>query len=122
MFVITSKDGMKTNADVNVEKISLTKKVCNAGFIFYPDIGLLKGQYLDVKDQYMNYKNCVCRNSIVDKLVEENKIYNETLNIIPSNECASCKLYIVLFAGFLTTNVMIDSAFIYFHWYKNINS
>ena len=41
-------------------------------------------------DQYLDYKNCVCRNSIVDKLVEEctnvigeNKNYNETLNVTP---------------------------------------
>ena len=53
----------------------------------------------------MDYKNCVCRNSIVDRLVEEctnvideNKIYNETLNTISSDDCASC--------------------FIYFHWYR----
>ena len=51
----------------------------------------------------LDYKSCVCRNSIVDKLVEEctnvideNKIYNETLNVIPldtisSNDCVSCK-------------------------------
>ena len=37
----------------------------------------------------MDYKNCRCRNSVVDKLVkecskivDENKIYNETLNTI----------------------------------------
>ena len=73
----------------------------------------------------MVYKNCVCRNSIVDKLVEEctnvieeNKIYNETLNAISSNDCASCALYAVLFAVFLTTTVIIGSSFIYFYWYK----
>ena len=53
-----NKDGIKTNADVNV-KNWLTKE----------------------------YKNCECRNSIVDRLVEEctnvvdeNKIYIEALN------------------------------------------
>ena len=82
--------------------------------------------------EYLDYKNCVCRNSIVDKLVEEctnvidgYKIYNETvntipLNTIPSDECASCTLYIVLFAVFLTTSVIIGSSFIYFHWHKKI--
>ena len=72
----------------------------------------------------------MCRNSIVDKLVEEctnaideNKIYNESLNVIPldtisSDDCASCTPYVVLFAVFLTTSVIIDSSFIYFHWYS----
>ena len=56
----------------------------------------------------------MCRNSLVDKLVEEcanvideDKIYNKTLNTtIPSDDCASCTLYVVLFAVFLTS-VMI---------------
>ena len=62
---------------------------------------------------------------MVDKLVEEctnvideNKIYNETLNIISSDDCASCTLYVVLFAVFLTTSVIIDSSFVYFYWYS----
>ena len=76
----------------------------------------------------MDYKNCVCRNSIVDKLVEEctkivdeNKIYNEILNAIPlnttsSNDCVSCTPYIVLFAVFLVTSVIIGSV-LDFYWY-----
>ena len=67
----------------------------------------------------------MCRNSIVDKLVEEctnvideNKIYNETLsvsrsNAISSDDCASCTLYVVLFAVFLTANVKIGGVFLF---------
>ena len=78
--------------------------------------------------QYLDYIICVCRNSLVDKLVEEctnvidgNIIYNETLdvtplNTIPSDDCASCRLYVVLFAVFLTTSVTIGGVFVYFHW------
>ena len=61
-------------------------------------------------------------NSLVDKLVEEcisvideNKFYNETLNVIPSNDCASCTVYVVLFAVFLTS-VIIGGVFYYFYW------
>ena len=57
-----------------------------------------------------------------DKIVHENKIYNETLNSVPlnttsSNDCVSCTPYIVLFAVFLVTSVKIGSAFVYFYWY-----
>ena len=45
-------------------------------------------------------------------------IYNETLNALSSDcKCGSCRVYIVLFAVFLTTRVIISSVFIYFHWY-----
>ena len=67
----------------------------------------------------------MCRNTLIDKLVEEcanvidgNKIINETLNTISSDACASCTLFVVLFAVFLTTSVITGSALIYFYWYK----
>ena len=53
---------------------------------------------------YLDYKNCKCRNKIVDNLVEEcsensyenEMIYNETLNAIPLNDhkkvCSSCTI------------------------------
>ena len=101
------------------------ERICDKGFIWRPincesecDKSCDIGEYLD-------YKNCKCRNSIVDKLVEEwtkiieeNKIYNETLNTISSNnslsDCISCTPYIVLFAVFLVTSVIIGSVFLYF--------
>ena len=48
----------------------------------------------------------------------ENNIYNETLNVISSDECTSCTLYVVLSALFLTTSIIIGSSLIYFYWYK----
>ena len=75
--------------------------------------------------QYLDYKSCVCRNHLVDKLVEEctnvideDKIYNETLNMTLSNDCVSCTLHIVLLAVFLSTSVIVSGAFVYFHWYE----
>ena len=68
----------------------------------------------------------MCRDSIVDKLVEEctkivdeNKIYNEALNTTLSNDllsdCTFCTSYTVLFAVFLVTSVIIVSVFLYFY-------
>ena len=77
----------------------------------------------------MDYKNCKCRNKLVDKLVKEcsenidgNKmLHNETLDIIPLNDytkvCNSCTIYIVLFAVFFITSICLSSVFIYFHCY-----
>ena len=79
--------------------------------------------------EYLDYKNCMSRKSIVDKLVEEctkivdeNKIYNETLSTILLNDLSSdsvfCTPYVVLFAVFLVTGVIISSVFLYFYWYS----
>ena len=77
--------------------------------------------------QYLDYKNCICRNSLIDKLVEEcasvidgGTIYNKTSIVTSSNDCASCILYVVLFAVFLSTNIVISGAFVYVHWYKKL--
>ena len=50
--------------------------------------------------QYLDYKNCVCRKSLVDKLVEEcinvidgDTMYDETLTVASSNGCSSCTTY-----------------------------
>ena len=102
--------------------------VCDKGYIWNRsncacecDISCGLGQYLD-------YKSCVCRNSLVDKLIEEcssvidgDTIYNKTLTVTSSNDFASCTQYVVLFAVFLSMSVIICGAFVYFHWYgKNV--
>ena len=77
----------------------------------------------------LDYKNCKCRNKLVNKLVEEcsenvdgNKmLHNETLDVIPLNDykkvCNFCTIYIVVFAVFFITSICISSVFIYFQWY-----
>ena len=81
-----------------------------------------------VTGEYLDYKNCKCRNNLVDQLVEEcienidgNKmLHNETLNVIPLNHCKvefHNYYYIVLFAVFFITSICISSVFIYFLWY-----
>ena len=83
-------------------------------------------------EEYLDYKNCKCRNKLVDKLVEEcsentngyKRLYNETLDVISLNTipfnvykkvCNSCTIYVILFSVFLITNICISSVFIYFH-------
>ena len=77
--------------------------------------------------EYLDHKNCKCRNKLVDKLVEEcsknidgNKmLHNETLNVISLNDfekvCNSCTIYIVLFAIFFITSKSISCVFMYFY-------
>ena len=79
--------------------------------------------------EYLDYKSCVCKKTVVDKLVEEctsvineNKIYNETLNVTPSNDCTYCTVYVVLFVVFLLLRLIISSVFVYFYWYKRSNA
>ena len=80
--------------------------------------------------EYLDYKNCKCKKTLVDKSVERSSAEQCTENIeeirlveITSSKnenkytCSSCTLYIVLFSIFLTINVGIGSYFLCFYWY-----
>ena len=104
----------------------INKMVCDKGYIWNPSNCACECDKLCDIGQYLNYKNCVCRKSLVDKLVEEcisvidgDTIYNETLTVASSSDCAWSTPYIVLFIVFLSISVAISAAFVYFHWYKN---
>ena len=106
----------------------IDKGICDKGFIWNPSNCECECDNSRDIEEYLDYKNFNCRNSIVHKLIEEcteivdeNKICNETLNPISSNDslsdCVSCTPYILLFAVFLVTSVIIGSVFHYFYWY-----
>ena len=103
--------------------------VCDKGFSCNPSDCSCECDKSCGIGEYPDYKSCVCKKTLLDKLVEEctsvigeNKIYNQTLNTISSNECASCTLYVVLFAVFLTISLIIGSAFVYFYCHKQLDS
>ena len=103
--------------------------VCDKGYIWNPSNCACECDKLCDIGQYLDYKNCVCRKSLVDKLVEEcinvidgDTMYNETLSINP-NDCPSRTPYVVLFIAFLSISVIVGSTFTYFYWsYKNKRS
>ena len=72
----------------------------------------------------LDYENCKCRKSLVDKLVEEcsenidedEMVYDGTLND-HKNVYGSCTIHIVLFVIFFIMTISISSVFIYLHWY-----
>ena len=60
------------------------EEICDKGFIWNPSNCMCECDKSCGIEEYLDYKNCVCRNSTVDKLVEEctnvidsNNIYNE---------------------------------------------
>ena len=91
--------------------------MCDKGFILNPSNCECECDKLCDVGEYLDYKTCTCRTSLIDKLIEEcSKIIseNETLNIIPLDSIplnvykkvfSSCMVYIVLFVVFLITNI-----------------
>ena len=103
----------------------INKMVCDKVYIWNPSSCACECDKLCDIGQYLDYKNYVCRKSLVDKLVEEcinvidsDTIYNKTLSIDP-NDCPSRTPYIVLFIVFLSISVKISGVFVCFHCCKN---
>ena len=81
--------------------------MCDKGFIWDPSNCECEYDKSCDVGEYLDYKNCKCRNKFVDKLVKEcieningNKmLHNETLDVIPLNDyktvCNSCTIYTV---------------------------
>ena len=72
--------------------------------------------------QYLDYENCICRKSLVDKLVEECtsivdiEIKNNTLS--KKNDESSSNIYFILFIIFLVLFILFLVGFIYY-WRKD---
>ena len=101
------------------------KIVCDKGFSWNPSNCECECDKSGGIGEYLDYKGCVCKKSLIDKLVEEctsvieeKKIYNET----SSNDCASYTVYFVLFVLFLLLCLIVSSIFVYFYWYKGSNT
>ena len=78
--------------------------------------------------EYLDYRNCKCRNKAVYSLVQEcdkntyknEVIHNETLLIKEYNKSTNkdlnpCKPYVALSVLFLMISVTISGAFVYFY-------
>ena len=103
----------------------MEKGVCDKGFFW--NLGKCNCEYYKSCDfsEYLDYKNCKCREKLVDKLIEECtenikevRIAKITLAEVKNKyKYSSYILYIVLFSVIFTVNVGIGSYFLYFHWY-----
>ena len=98
----------------------INKLVCDKGYIWNPSTCSCECNKLCDVGQYLDYKNCVCRKSVVDKMVYEcinvvdgDAIYNET-SFVHVDDCPSQTPYIILFIVFLLTSVVISSDFVYY--------
>ena len=104
----------------------IDKKICDKGFIWNPSNCECECDKSCDVGEYLDYKNCKCRKSLIDKLIEEcsKNIYeNETLDIIPLDSiplnvyrkvCGSCMVYIVICCIFNSKHLLYFCLFFIF--------
>ena len=105
----------------------IDKGVCDEGFISNPSNCDYECDNLCDIGEYLDYKKCKCRKTLVDKLIEEcpEKVEEVKLAKITSitfhsgkdenkHKCSSCALYILLFSIIFTINLGIVTYFVYY--------
>ena len=71
--------------------------------------------------EYLDHKNCICRKSIIDKLIEKCTNTIEENNDILVNSSGNT-IYFSLFIVFLLLFLIGIGVLIYFYWYKRKNT
>ena len=104
----------------------IDKGVCDKQFIWDPSNCECECDKAFDLWEYLDYKNCKCRKTLVGKLVDECTESVEEVKLAKitpaenenSYKCSSCTVYIVLFWIFFTINVGgIGAYFVYFYGY-----
>ena len=129
VFVMINNDGNEDKCRCEYKEL-IDKGICDKAIIWNPSNCECECDKSCDVGEYLDYKNCKCRQKIAGSLVEEcsknidenETIRNETLNVSLSDyKCNSCTLYFVLFVIFLVTIIVISAVFVYFYWYSKKN-
>ena len=73
--------------------------------------------------QYLDHKNCVCKNKLIGRVIEEcTKVINETMiNNNKDNITNNANTYLILFIVFLIGFIVFLIGFIYYYYRNNAN-
>ena len=93
---------------------------CNKGYMWNPSTYECQCDMWCKLGQYLDHKNCVCKNKLVGRVVEEcTSIINETMINNKDNNTAEFNAINYVFIGlFLLTLVICFCVFPYFKWFK----
>ena len=100
--------------------------VCKKGYLWNPSTCACECDMWCKPAQYLDYKNCVCKNQLIGKINSVcTSFINESLvnvddNIVSSDD-NNTNIYIGLFSLFMFLGVVGFCAFAYFKWIKGKN-
>ena len=86
---------------------------CDKGYMWNPSTCECQCDKWCKQWQYLNHKNCVCKNKLIGRLIEEcTSVINETMIINKDN--ITNNTYLILFIIFLIGFVVLLIGFIYY--------
>ena len=98
---------------------------CDKGYAWNPSTCECQCDMWCKTGQYLDYKNCVCKNKSIGRLIEEcTSIINETMINNKGNidNCNTIRnVFIVLFSVAVLIGIICFCVFAYFRWFKGKN-
>ena len=97
---------------------------CVKGYTWNPSICECQCDMWCKPGQYLDHKNCVCKNKLIGRVIEEcTSIINETMinnkdNVTNNNN----NTYLILFTVFLIGFIVFLIGFIYYYYYHRNNA
>ena len=93
---------------------------CDKGYTWNPSTCECQCDTWCKPGQYLDHKNCVCKNKLIGRLIEECiSIINET--IINNKDSGNNNTYLILFIVFLIGFIVFLIGFIYYCQLSNAN-
>ena len=94
---------------------------CNKRYTWNPSICECQCDKWCKPGQYLDHKNCICKNKLVGRLVEKcTSVINETM-INNKDNITNDNTYLILFIVFLIGFIVVLIGFIYYYCRKNAN-
>ena len=94
---------------------------CNKGYTWNPSTCECQCDKWCKTEQYLDYKNCVCKNKLIGRLIEDcTSIINETMinNKDSSNNNTLLNVFIGLFSVAVVIGMIGFCVFVYCRWFK----
>ena len=105
--------------DCNEDFAGITN--CNKGYMWNPSTCECQCDKWCKSGQYLDHKNCVCKNKLIGRVIKEcTSVINEIM-INNKDNTTNNNTYLILFVVFLIRFIVFLIGFIYYYWRNNAN-
>ena len=95
---------------------------CTKGYTWNPSTCECQCDTWYKPGQYLDHKNCVCKNKLIGRVIEEcTSVINETMINNNKDNITNNNAYLILFIVFLIGFIVFLTGFIYYYCHNNAN-
>ena len=92
------------------------------GYTWYPSTCKCQCDMWCKPGQYLDHKNCNCKNKLIGRVIEEcTSVINETMINNNKDNITNDNTYLILFIVFLIGFIVFLIGSIYYYWHSNAN-